>query len=134
LSRQRKKQKNIIGLETPEFQLDLLSTLGGEDQEDFIIQTIDQFDDMESTLIDLVDAWSNGDLEKLDELLNKGFEEYPELKQTLLIDRNYNWLDDVIEYTKDNEDYLIIVGSGHLAGEEGLIELLEAQGYCVERF
>jgi len=52
----------------------------------------------------------------------------------LLIDRNYNWLDDVIEYTKDNEDYLIIVGSGHLAGEEGLIELLEAQGYCVERF
>jgi len=108
--------------------------LGGEDQEDFIIQTIDQFDDMESTLIDLVDAWSNGDLEKLDELLNKGFEEYPELKQTLLIDRNYNWLDDVIEYTKDNEDYLIIVGSGHLAGEEGLIELLEAQGYCVERF
>jgi len=29
---------------------------------------------MESTLIDLVDAWSNGDLEKLDELLNKGFE------------------------------------------------------------
>jgi len=130
----KEEQKNIIGLETPEFQLDLLSTLGGEDQEDFIIQTIDQFDDMESTLIDLVDAWSNGDLEKLDELLNKGFEEYPELKQTLLIDRNYNWLDEVVEYTKDNKDYLVIVGSGHLAGEEGLIELLEAQGYCVERF
>ena len=130
----KEAQKNIIGLESPEFQLDLLSTLGGEDQEDFIVTTIDQFDDMESGFQDLVDAWDVGDLEKLDELLNEGFEEYPALKQSLLIDRNYNWLDDVIEYTKDNEDYLIIVGSGHLAGEEGLVELLEAKGYSVERF
>ena len=132
--RAKEAQKNIIGLESPEYQLDLLSTLGGEDQEDFIIQTIDQFDEMESVLHDLVDAWSNGDLEKLDEFLNEGFEEYPALKQSLLIDRNYNWLDDVVEYTKDNEDYLVIVGSGHLAGEEGLIMLLEAKGYSVERF
>jgi len=134
LSWQRKHKKNIIGLESPEFQLDLLATLGGEDQEDFIVKSIDQFDEMESSIHDLVDAWDVGDLEKLDELLNKGFEEYPALKQSLLIDRNYNWLDDVIEYTKDNEDYLVIVGSGHLAGEEGLIKLLKAQGYSVERF
>ncbi|MDP8227707.1 MAG: TraB/GumN family protein [Candidatus Celaenobacter polaris] len=130
----KEAQKNIIGLESPEFQLDLLATLGGEDQEDFIVKSIDQFDEMESSIHDLVDAWDVGDLEKLDELLNKGFEEYPALKQSLLIDRNYNWLDDVIEYTKDNEDYLVIVGSGHLAGEEGLIKLLKAQGYSVERF
>jgi len=130
----KEAQKNIIGLESPEFQLDLLSTLGGEDQEDFIVKSIDQFDEMESSIHDLVDAWDIGDLEKLDELLNKGFEEYPALKQSLLIDRNYNWLDDVIGYTKDNEDYLVIVGSGHLAGEEGLIKLLKAQGYSVERF
>ncbi|TSA24077.1 TraB/GumN family protein [bacterium] len=130
----KEAQKNIIGLESPEFQLDLLSTLGGEDQEDFIVKSIDQFDEMESSIHDLVDAWDIGDLEKLDELLNKGFEEYPALKQSLLIDRNYNWLDDVIEYTKDNEDYLVMVGSGHLAGEEGLIKLLKAQGYSVERF
>jgi len=132
--RAKEAQKNIIGLELPEYQLDLLSTLGGEDQEDFIIQAIDQFDDMESDFQNLVDAWDAGDLEKLDELLNKGFEEYPALKQSLLIDRNYNWLDDVIGYTKNNEDYLVIVGSGHLAGEEGLIELIEAKGYAVERF
>ena len=132
--RAKESQKNIIGLETPEYQLDLLSTLGGEDQEDFILTTIEQLEDMESGFLDLVAAWDTGDLEKLNELLNKGFEEYPALKQSLLIDRNYNWLDDVIGYTKDNEDYLVIVGSGHLAGEEGLVELLEAKGYSVERF
>ena len=132
--RAKESQKNIIGLETPEYQLDLLSTLGGEDQENFIIQTIDQFDEMESGFQELVDAWEVGDLEKLNKLLNEGFEEYPALKQFLLIDRNYNWLNDVIGYIKDNEDYLIIVGSGHLAGEEGLVELLEAKGYSVERF
>ncbi|MBC8382246.1 MAG: TraB/GumN family protein, partial [Candidatus Cloacimonetes bacterium] len=101
----KEAQKNIIGLESPEYQLDLLSTLGGEDQEDFILNTMDQFHEIESGFQDLVNAWDVGDLEKLDELLNKGFEEYPALKQSLLIDRNYNWLDDVIGYTKDNEDY-----------------------------
>jgi len=130
----KEAQKNIIGLETAEYQLDLLSTLGGDDQEAFVIQTLDQFDEMESGFQDLVDAWKKGDLEKLNELLNKGFEEYPALMQSLLIDRNYNWLDEVIGYTKDNEDYLVIVGAGHLAGDEGLIELLEAQGYSVDRF
>jgi len=130
----KETQKNIIGLETAEYQLDLLSTLGGDDQEAFVIQTIDQFDEMESGFRDLVGAWEMGDLDKLNELLNKGFEEYPALKQSLLIDRNYNWLDEVIGYTKDNEDYLVIVGAGHLAGDEGLIELLEAQGYSVDKF
>ena len=130
----KETQKNIIGLETPEYQLDLLATLGGDDQENFVIQTMDQFDEMESGFRDLVDAWKSGDLKKLNELLNKGFEEYPALKQSLLIDRNYNWLDEVIGYTKCNEDYLVIVGAGHLAGEEGLIKLLEAQGFTVERF
>ena len=130
----KETQKNIIGLETPEYQLDLLATLGGDDQENFVIQTMDQFDEMESGFRDLVDAWKSGDLEKLNELLNKGFEEYPALKQSLLIDRNYNWLNEVIGYTKCNQDYLVIVGAGHLAGEEGLIALLQAQGVTAERF
>ncbi len=132
--RAKEAQKNITGLELPEYQLDLLATLGGDNQEDFIIQTMNQFDDMESGFQNLVDAWETGDLEKLDDLLNKGFEEYPALKQTLLIDRNHNWLDDVIAFTKCSEDYLVIVGAGHLAGEEGLIKLLEAKGCSVQRF
>jgi len=130
----KESQKNIIPLETPEYQLDLLATLGGDDQENFVIQTMDQFDEMESGFRDIVDAWETGDLEKLNELLNKGFEEYPVLKQSLLIQRNHNWLDKIVQFTEDNEDYLVIVGAGHLAGEEGLVELLEAQGYSLERF
>ena len=130
----KESQKNIIPLETPEYQLDLLATLGGDDQENFVIQTMDQFDEMESGFRDIVDAWETGDLEKLNELLNKGFEEYPALKQSLLIQRNHNWLDKIVQFTEDNEDYLVIVGAGHLAGEEGLVELLEAQGYSLERF
>ncbi|HFD05017.1 MAG TPA: TraB/GumN family protein [Firmicutes bacterium] len=130
----KESQKDIIPLETPEYQLDLLATLGGDDQENFVIQTMDQFDEMELGFRDLVDAWETGDLEKLNELLNKGFEEYPVLKQSLLIQRNHNWLDKIVQFTEDNEDYLVIVGAGHLAGEEGLVELLEAQGYSLERF
>jgi len=128
----KETQKNIIGLETAEYQLDLLSTLGGDDQEAFVVQTLDQFDEMETGFRDLVDAWEKGDLAKLNELLNKGFEEYPALKQSLLSDRNYNWLDELIGYTKDNEDFLVIVGAGHLAGDEGLVKLLTEQGYDVE--
>lgn len=130
----KEMHKNIIPLETPEYQLDLLSTLGGDDQEDFILQTFDQFEEMESGFTNLADAWKTGDLKALNELLNKGFEEYPTLKQSLLIRRNHNWLEKIVQFTKGNEDYLVIVGAGHLAGNEGLIALLEAHGFTVERF
>ncbi len=129
----KESKKNIIPLETPEYQLDLLSTLGGDDQEAFVIQTMGQFDEMESGFRDLVAAWEMGDLDKLNELLNNGFEEYPALKQSLLIQRNHNWLDKIVQYAKGTDDYLVIVGAGHLAGDEGLVNLLNNKGYDIEQ-
>jgi len=133
LNKSKEEGKTILAFETPEYQMELLESLGGENQEDFLLKTIDELDEMETSFTDLVDAWKLADLQKLDDLINAGFEEYPELKQSLLLDRNYAWLDEIIDFTNDNEDYVIIVGSGHLAGDEGLVSLLRNKGYHVEQ-
>lgn len=125
--------KPILAFETPEHQMDLLESLGGNDQESFLLKTIDELDEMEDSFLDLVDAWKAGDLDELNELLNKGFEDYPALKQSLLIQRNLNWMDEIESFTECNKDYLIIVGAGHLAGDEGLINLLTEKGYSIEQ-
>jgi len=132
-NRSKEEEKNILAFETPEQQMDLLESLGGDDQESFLLKTIDELDEMEAGFSDLVDAWKAGDLEELNELLNKGFEDYPALKQSLLIQRNLNWIDEIEGFTKDNENYLIIVGAGHLAGNKGLVNLLTEKGYSVEQ-
>ncbi len=130
-NKSKEEGKTILAFKTPEYQMDLLESLGGEDQEQFLIKTIDELNDMDTSFVDLVDAWKSADLEKIDELINAGFDEYPELKQSLLIDRNHTWLDEIIGFINDKEDYLIIVGAGHLAGEEGLVNLLKDKGYSV---
>ncbi|HEX37625.1 MAG TPA: TraB/GumN family protein [Candidatus Cloacimonetes bacterium] len=130
-NKSKEEGKAILCFETPEYQMDLLESLGGDAQEKFLLKTIDELDEMETSFIDLVDAWKAADLEKLDELINAGFYEYPEIRQSLLLDRNYAWLNKIIEYIGDNKDYLIIVGSGHLAGDEGLVDLLRDEGYHV---
>jgi hypothetical protein len=81
----------------------------------------------------IVKAWSAGDLKTLDSALLQGMREYPEVYQRVIVERNRAWLPKIRAYLKENENYLVIVGAGHLAGREGLVEALKAQGYTVEQ-
>ena len=57
----------------------------------------------------------------------------PELYDVLIIQRNLAWLVEVERLMAGDEDALIIVGAGHLYGEDGLPQLLSQKGYRVER-
>jgi len=46
------------------------------------------------------------------------------LHDAILVQRNLNWIDRIVDYLDDDEDYLIVVGAAHLVGDDGVIELL----------
>lgn len=55
--------------------------------------------------------------------------------QDLLLDRrNQNWIPVIDSAAKTHDTIIIAVGAAHLPGELGLIALLDAQGWSVERF
>ena len=72
-------------------------------------------------------------MKTLDSTLLQGIREYPEVYQRVIVERNRAWLPKIESYLRDGESYFVVVGAGHLAGREGLIEALKAKGYSVEQ-
>ena len=78
----------------------------------------------------LVAAYLKEDIELLYELITKNemFQNYGDI---LLVDRNQKWIPIIVDLIKE-ETTFIAVGSGHLASETGVIQLLRDAGYKVE--
>jgi uncharacterized protein len=126
-----KDNKKVHSLETLEEQADLIfnsSTL--ERQTEMLMQYIrmdqsDASDEVEK----LEKCYTSQDLDCLVELMNSSG--YSDIESNLLLrDRNLRWLPKLKENMK-SESCFIAVGALHLAGESGLITLLEKEGYTV---
>jgi len=84
-------------------------------------------------LKDLIAAWAKGDVAEIDALMNRGLEGTPLVQKALLEDRNARWVKVIREFfLKDNNSYLIVVGAGHLAGDDSVIAMLRDEGIEVE--
>ncbi len=56
-----------------------------------------------------------------------------DLESTLLVGRNHSWMD-VIDTTAQEHDRVVVaVGAAHLIGDEGILALLENDGWTLER-
>lgn len=126
-------RKEILGLETFEFQMDLLDKLPADTQESMLLQTLSNLEVMETEWNRIIRSWAAGDAEALDSLLLESFKEYPAVYQSLILDRNQNWLPSIERFLTQDKNILIVVGAGHLVGEEGIIAILGKKGYVVEQ-
>jgi uncharacterized protein YbaP (TraB family) len=61
--------------------------------------------------------------------------EYPDLYQSINVDRNHAWLPQVQAMLDDeaSDETMVVVGALHLLGDDGLVQLLRKKGYRVER-
>ena len=140
------KDKPILGLETIEYNLELFTELFLSVESEETIEYLNQFaraeegeleevnNEINKLLNSITGSIDRGELTKIENLIDDDCRNDPESCQSLLIDRNYNWIPIIEEYLTLKEDKLIVVGAGHLVGEEGVINLLEEKGYRVRRF
>jgi uncharacterized protein len=119
------------GLETVDQQLKLLLAMDESMRSDQIIESIDEFKQIESNLEKYVAVWRKGDEIRMEELFIKDFKNYKKLYQTLIVDRNNKWMTDITGFLNGSANTMVIVGAAHLAGPDGLINLLRKRGYKV---
>ena len=88
---------------------------------------------MTEQLTCLIKAWQAGDQAQLDTLFNES--QYDDnTDAALIVDRNHDWADKLIEDpTYQHGKFLIVVGAMHLLGEEGLPELLKQKGFSIKQ-
>lgn len=131
--RARKAKKEVLGLETADFQIDLLDSLPAKVQEESLLQTLKELDQFETEFEQIVRAWAAGQEKQLSEMLLKSFKEYPEIYAKLITERNRNWLPKIENFFRTGNKTLVIVGAAHLVGREGVIDLLRQKGYSIEQ-
>jgi uncharacterized protein len=122
-------QKPIIGLETIDEQLGFFAHLSLEQQRQFLRSTLQDSDTAESESNAVVSAWQRGDTVKLEQLLREGSKDSPELYRLLTTERNRRWLPKITQLLNADVNYLVIVGALHLIGHDGVVELLQRQGF-----
>lgn len=124
--------RETIALETVAYQLDLLSSLDRINPDALIARTLADLKSVEKDLKNLRDAWRTGDLTALAQIMHAGFAEHPELYKPFVVDRNRRWCKALETFLNEPQTHFVVVGAGHLAGEDGLIALLSAHGYHIE--
>lgn len=130
----RAANKSIAALESSAEQLEFIVNLGKGREDDFVSYSLKDLQQLESVLREMISAWRNGDLAKMASI---SFEEmrqdFPEIYQQLLVNRNQNWLPRIESMLNNSETELVLVGTLHLVGEDGLLHLLRERGYDLEQ-
>ncbi len=125
----KKNNMNIVGLETADYQIDILDKISIEKQVEMITD-----EDMYSKqplkeYYKIIDTYKKQDLE----MINKLFKEeksMQEFENELLYDRNQNWIKIIEKLSKENPIF-VAVGSAHLPGKKGVLNLLKEKGFNV---
>lgn len=123
--------KDMLFLETARFQIELLSGLPGDLQEELLRQALRELEVIGSQADAMASAWKRGDAGALEAILGVSLSEYPRIRQRLFIDRNEQWMPRLEALLAKEGDVLVVVGAGHLVGEGGLLELFSARGLSV---
>jgi uncharacterized protein YbaP (TraB family) len=123
--------KVVTRLEDLQTQFEILTALGGGSDAAVLEKMLTSQDKSTGEYQTMLTAWSSGDLSKLASMEEA---EYDPKQRTLLLDnRNKAWLPRIEDMLKDSRTYLITVGALHLTGSNGVIGLLCARHWKVQR-
>ena len=130
------EKKKIVELESLEYQINLFSAFSEKDQELFLLYTLKDIKVLEQELDKLIKAWTAGDEKGIELIMTKSIKEDKKLipvYEKLVIERNRKMVSKIEEYLKEKETFFVIVGAGHLVGNQGIIELLKGKGFLLEQ-
>lgn len=131
----KKDRKIVTKLESTDDQIHYISTMGAGNESNLILQTLADMKDLAEDLNAMSNAWRAGDDEALFETgIKPMLEEYPKIYQSLLVERNNNWMDKIEKLIAHPEEKFILVGALHLIGQDGLLQQLKNRGYQVQQY
>lgn len=130
------KGKKVNGLETPDFQFNLLyNGYPLQRQAQLLMCTLNNIDNEVDNLKKLTDAYMKQDLNTMlkisEERRNDQCDPLPGEEDAMIYNRNKAWTKQLPTIMKTAPTF-VAVGALHLPGEKGLLNLLKKQGYTIE--
>lgn len=129
----RRTGRQLVFLETPIFQIDLVTSFSGSEEELFVEKSLKEIDDEKEEYTKITTAWKTGDAAALEKMLNEQRSVIPSLFKKLVTNRTESWMPEVDKLLKGSRNAIVIVGAGHLVGPDGMVELLKKKGVKVSQ-
>jgi uncharacterized protein YbaP (TraB family) len=123
--------KKVFELESFDQQAKIFDSIDGNL---FLTMTLLSLSSTEKEMDIIIDSWKNQDMKKMEELTMEGIENanQKDYFDKLYFNRNITMTEKIKGYLGQAENYFVIVGSGHLVGDRGILALLKKAGYNVE--
>lgn len=125
--------KEILSLETAEFQATLFAQFPEETEKMLLIDTLNA--DLEKKTHDLVVAWLSGDVKTIENIVFQDLLKDPaylEIYEKVCFQRSRIMAEKIAEYIKTGDTYFTIIEAGLLLGEQGIINLLQQKGFNIK--
>ncbi|WP_374828795.1 TraB/GumN family protein [Paenochrobactrum pullorum] len=135
--RAQDQDKYLVGLETAAEQLEAMKALPMEFHHKGLlasVRALDEIDDFMETLTHLYLSGRIGLMAPLLQALDEDGlddEDYQKFEAIMVTKRNHNMVERGLTFF-NHGDVFMAVGALHLPGDDGLVELLRAQGFTVE--
>lgn len=123
----KKNKQKVLGLETVDFQLNLFDKMPISEQVKMVMETLKEEENAKKKFEEMQQIYLEQDLDRLYRLTK---DESTSFNRSFLEDRNIDWIPKIENISKDKVVF-IAVGAAHLAGSEGVIELLMKKGFQV---
>jgi uncharacterized protein YbaP (TraB family) len=129
-------RKKVVELESIDYQIDLLAGLPDGEQESFLLYALKDLGSLVQQVDTLMAAWRTGDSARIAEILERSVGDDETLKvihRKILTERNRNMAKKVSGHLRSSGTVFVVVGAGHLVGDQGIVELLRKEGFTVEQ-
>ena len=127
--------KQVYGLETIQEQLRVFDALPETDQVVLLQDTVENFTLIDAMHAELLSAWKQRDLDRLmainAEAMEGGDQQLADdFQQRLIVERNRRMAERMQPYLNAGGAF-VAIGALHLPGADGVLNLLQRQGYTV---
>jgi len=119
-----------VGLESVQFQTTLFDEIPLDEQVKELVKIVNVPEEGQQQFQDMLAFYLDEDLDGLHKIISED-DYYRRYSELLLDQRNKTWIKPISEWMEKGTSF-IAVGSGHLAGKSGVIQLLKNEGYTVK--
>ena len=127
LDKAKKDKKKIIELESAKQQFDIFDIDLKNYQDEFVKYTLEDSDNTIEMIDSLAAYWKQGNIKEMNKLINQPIAKDSSFKiinEVLITNRNKKMAKKIIDFLKTDKTYFVVVGAGHLIGDNGIIKLL----------
>jgi uncharacterized protein YbaP (TraB family) len=118
----------VDGLETVHDQISVFQNMSLDAQAEYLLSSLEQAHDLPKEVDSMVRAWQRGDTRWFESELQSDLGHDSDLYQSVLLARNRKWVPKIEALLNSDKNYLVIVGTGHLAGQGSVVDLLKKDG------